>query len=129
MDLETSLRRFGLSDDQVQDFKGFFTLRHYEPGDVVFSEGDTAETFGVIHSGELLVTRRTTYGGERTLGVRRPGEVFGEIGLLEDVPRTASVTALTHVQLFELDKQRFFELIEANESFHRFLKRLHATDC
>jgi len=126
MDLEASLQRFGLSDDQVRDFKGFFSLRHYQPGDTVFAEGDAAETFCVIHSGELLVTQRTTYGGERTLSVRRPGEVFGEIGLLKDVPRTASVTALTHVQLFEIGKQHFCELIGANASFHQFLKRLHA---
>ena len=126
MDLEASLQRFGLSDDQVQEFKGFFSLRHYEPGDTVFAQGDAAETFFVIHSGELLVTQRTIYGGERTLSVRRPGEVFGEIGLLKDVPRTASVTALTHVQLFEIGKQHFCELIEANASFHGFLKRLHA---
>ena len=126
MDLEAILQRFGLSGDQVQDFKGFFSLRHYEPGDIIFSEGDVAETFCVIHSGELLVTQRNTYGGGRTLGVRKPGEVFGEIGLLEDVPRTASVTALTHVQLFVLGKRHFGELIEANASFHRFLKRLHA---
>jgi predicted RND superfamily exporter protein/CRP-like cAMP-binding protein len=126
MDLEATLQRFGLSDDQVLDFKGFFSRRHYEPGDTVFTEGDAADTFYVIHSGELLVTQRTTHGGERTLSVRRPGEVFGEIGLLEDTPRIASVTALTHVQLFEIGERHFCELIEANASFHQFLKRLHA---
>jgi len=126
MDLEATLQRFGLSDDQVADFKGLFSLRQYAPGDAVLVEGDVAESFFVIHSGELLVTQGTAYGGERTLNVRRPGEVFGEIGLLEGVPRTASVTALTHVQLFEIGKRHFFELIEANASFHHFLKRLHA---
>ena len=57
------------------------------------------KSFCVIHSGELLVTRGTTDGGERTLGVGKPGEVFGEIGLLKDAPRMASVTALTHVYI------------------------------
>ena len=124
MDLAAILQRFGLSDDQVRELKGFFSLKHYEPGDRIFAEGDVAETFYVIHSGELLVTQHNAYGGERTLSVRKPGEVFGEIGLLEEVPRTASVTALTHVQLFELRKQHFRELIKANASFHQFLKHL-----
>ena len=107
MDLEATLQRFGLSDVHVRDFKGYFSLRHYGPGDVVFAQGDPAEKFFVIHSGELLITQHTTYGGERTLSVRKAGEVFGEIGLLQGVPRTASVTALTHVRLFELEKKRF----------------------
>lgn len=126
MELEAGLQRFGLSGAQVQDFKGFFNLRHYQPGESIFAQGDVAETFCLIHSGELLVTQRTTYGGERTLSVRKPGEVFGEIGLLEDLPRTATVTALTHVQLFETGKRQFHALIEANASFHQFLQRLHA---
>ncbi len=126
MDLEATLQRFGLSDDQVRDFRGFFSLRHYRPGDVIFAEGDAAETFCVIHSGELLVTQHSSYGPDRTLSVRKPGEVFGEIGLLQGVPRTASVTALTDVQLFELDKQHFHQLIEANASFHQLMERLHA---
>jgi CRP-like cAMP-binding protein len=48
---------------------------------------------------------------ERTLRELGPGDVFGEIGLLRGVPRTATVTALTEGTLFALDGADFAELV------------------
>ncbi len=69
---------------------------------VVIQEGELGDSFYVIRSGDLLVSKA----GEpiRTLG---EGESFGEIALLRAIPRTATVTAVTDVQLAVLDRDDF----------------------
>src|SRR5690606_32816909 len=73
-----------------------------EPGAVIVREGETSDRFYVIESGQVLVTE----GGD-VLRTEGPGEVFGEIGLLRDVPRTATVTAQTAVTLLALSREEF----------------------
>ena len=71
-------------------------------GATVFSEGDHGDGFYVIERGEvdvLIAGRRV-----RSLG---PGDSFGEIALLRDVPRTATIATRTDVLLQRLDRARF----------------------
>jgi MFS family permease len=81
-----------------------------DAGDAVVREGDDADRFYLVDSGSLRVTRRTD-AGEETLRELGPGAVFGEIGLLRGVPRTATVTATTPGVLYALDAAGFAELV------------------
>lgn len=76
------------------------------PGEALFHEGDQGDAFYVIGSGHAEVRQ----GGVqiRDLG---PGEHFGEIALLEDVPRTASVFAKTPLRVFRLDRPGFDRVV------------------
>lgn len=75
-------------------------------GKVLAREGETGQEFFVLVEGEVSVTKN----GEevRTLGA---GDFFGEIALLEDVRRTATVTATTPVRFFVLTRQGFRSLV------------------
>jgi MFS family permease len=75
---------------------------HVSAGRMIFAQGDPGDRFYVIAEG----TAEVTVDG-RELSVLGPGGFFGEIALLHDVPRTASVSARTDAQLFALERDEF----------------------
>jgi MFS family permease len=77
------------------------------PGTRVIVEGDSGDAFYVIDSGQLQVTR----GDGRVLRVLGPGDWFGEIALLRDIPRTSTVTALTDATLHSLARGAFLSAV------------------
>jgi Cyclic nucleotide-binding domain len=86
----------------------------FEPGEVIFREGEAADKFFVIAKGEVEVFRDVG-GGEDTLGTMGPGEFFGELGLLMEKGRTASVRARDEVELLALDREEFSELVATSK--------------
>jgi CRP/FNR family transcriptional regulator, cyclic AMP receptor protein len=87
-------------------------------GKVLCREGEIGHEFFVIIDGEIDVTRD----GEH-LATRSSGDFFGEIALLEEMPRTASVTAKTPLRFFVLTRQAFMRLIDANPRVERKVLR------
>jgi peroxiredoxin 2/4 len=81
-------------------------------GDTIVAEGDTADRFFVIAQGEVRVTRRTPEGEEIELATLGPGQFFGEVGLLAETRRTATVRAIGDVELLALSWQEFQETLE-----------------
>lgn len=77
-------------------------------GDVLVAEGASGDLFYVIGQGRVAVTR-----GERTLRELGPGGWFGELALLRDVPRTATVTADTDVSLWAVERETFLAAVRA----------------
>ena len=79
-------------------------------GEVVVAEGETSDRFYVIESGEVEITQEG-----RLLRREGVGDVFGEIGLLRDVPRTATVTAVDDVELLTLSREEFLSLMAGED--------------
>jgi ATP-binding cassette subfamily B protein len=77
-------------------------------GSPIVLEGEEGEHFYVILRGMLAVSNQGGLGPRRIL---RPGDYFGEVALAMDIPRTASVTALTPTTLASCDKPTFDEFI------------------
>ena len=79
----------------------------------IIDQGDIADRFYVIDSGTYAVTQRAPDGSNVELRTLGPGDVFGEIGLLSSVPRTATVTAASAGRLYALDREGFLGLVDA----------------
>ena len=75
-------------------------------GQVVIREGDVGDLYYLVRSGQVTVAQ-----GERQLRVLAAGDGFGEIALLRQVPRTATVTALTDVELLSVDRVSFLSAV------------------
>ena len=73
-------------------------------GDVLATEGQEGNDFFIIESGAVEVNQQSSQAPIATLG---PGEFFGEIALLCDIPRTATVTAKEECILLKLDRDNF----------------------
>jgi peroxiredoxin 2/4 len=91
----------------------------YHDGEVIVAEGDTAERFFVIARGEVAVTRRTPEGEQIELTTLGPGQFFGEVGLLAETRRTATVRAIGDVELLALSWQEFQETLERSDEAER----------
>jgi len=87
-----------------------FRLERYEEGRSIITQGETGEHFYLIHEGSADVVIQTDDGEER-LRTLRPGEYFGEIALLQDVPRTATIKAAEPTAAFSLSKSDFLSLL------------------
>jgi MFS family permease len=94
-------------------------------GQVIIREGDTPDRFYMIERGTVAVSQRGEGGIERALREMGPGEVFGEIGLLRAIPRTATVTALTEGVFLALEREPFLELVSTGPGLSSRLLDLH----
>jgi CRP-like cAMP-binding protein len=107
------LRRVRLFADldlhEVEEIAREFKQRGFDKGETIIREGTGGAAFYVIESGEVTVT----IGGDfrATLG---PGDYFGEIALLDEGARIATVTAATDVDCYGLTLWEFRPLVEEN---------------
>ena len=85
--------------------------RRFRRGEVIFHIGDPGDALFVIVSGEVKTSLPSETGDEAILATLRPGDVFGELALLDGAPRSASATALMPTETVILPRDRFRELI------------------
>jgi CRP-like cAMP-binding protein len=97
----------GLPGERLADLATRMRREPIPAGEAVIEEGDDPSRFYVVLSGMLAVSQ-TELGPRRVL---RPGDYFGEVALALDIPRTASVYALTPTMVASCDRETFDEFI------------------
>jgi len=108
------------SPHELTEVAQMMTFQEYPAGEVVVREGNEADKFYVIRSGTANVVSGHP-GSERLLKRLQAGDFFGEIALLQDSVRTASVVATKDLQLFVLDRSGFRAAVDRSEGFEQQL--------
>jgi CRP/FNR family transcriptional regulator, cyclic AMP receptor protein len=108
----------GLSKKELTDLARRSEDMELDSGTVLCREGDIGQEFFVIVEGEVEVKRK----GKR-LGTRGAGDFIGEIALLEDIQRTATVTAKTPVRVFVLTRPTFQHLVNEHPAVENKVMR------
>jgi len=99
-------------------------IRKYATGDIVFSEGDLGTEMYVVHQGRIEILR-TMANERRQIATLEKGDFFGEMSLLEELPRNATARALEETKLIEINGALFDRMLRRNpEIAVRIMRKL-----
>ncbi len=85
----------------------------FEPGEIIFCEFEPGNDFFFIQEGKVKITK-TVGTMQKTLDVLTTGDIFGEMAILEEEPRSASAIAIDHVRVLNFNRANFDSLITGN---------------
>ena len=102
----------GLTESQVNALVERSRMRVFAANTIVVSEGDEGNSLFIIQNGSLKAFLTDNVGREVTLSLLDPGDYFGELALLDEAPRSASVMAVTRSEVLQIPRTAFLELIE-----------------
>lgn len=105
-----------LSKDDLNSIKSLGTQKTFERSERIFSEGDTADYIYFIQTGWVSISLQKFTEQEEICRLG-PGDYFGEMAVLYENNRTASVMAVTETTLLSVDKKAFLALVQADREF------------
>jgi CRP/FNR family transcriptional regulator, cyclic AMP receptor protein len=92
--------------------------RRFKRGEVVFHQGDPGDALFVVTKGAIKISLPSEAGDEAIIATVRPGDFFGELALLDEDRRTATVTATSPMELVVMTRQSFSALDQAMPKVH-----------
>jgi signal transduction histidine kinase len=106
----------GIKPDEIEELIANSQVHTYLPGAVLCRENAVEDRFYMILDGEAEVTKTINNSESRLLTTLDPGDFFGEMALIHNAPRAATVTAKTALTTLELDKAAFDRVIHKSTS-------------
>lgn len=97
-------------------------VRRFESGDRIVTEGEEGHEFFMITEGKVNISKADD-GGEKSITQLDAGSYFGEVALIKDQPRNASVTASEPTTCYVLDRQEFRAVVDSSDSFESELRK------
>ncbi len=110
--LHTSSLFAGLLPEEVEMLSDLTQLRSFDPGEMVFEQGDVGDSLYLLMEGSVDVVRRREDGSEHIIAVLKAKDFFGEMALIDKEFRSASIKAKTQVDMLCL----------TNENLHSFAR-------
>ena len=104
----------GFPDEQLRVIASVVSRRNVPRGTIVIVEGDPTDSLYIIIAGRLKVMMSDSEGKEVILAMLGPGEYFGEMGLIDDSPRSATVMAVEPCELIVVTKREFKKILSEN---------------
>lgn len=101
-----------LESPSLLKLSSLFKEKIFKGGDTIFDEDSIGNSMMIITSGEVRVSQKSDPDNEEALVVLKKGDLFGEMGLLEDLPRSATVIAHTNVVILEIERVDFLGFLK-----------------
>lgn len=101
-----------LADDELEQLLVYARLERYTAGQMLFKKGDPGTSLMAILAGRVKISTLSADGEEVVLNILGPGQVFGEIALLDGKARTADATAIETSELVALDRGDFLPFLD-----------------
>jgi signal transduction histidine kinase len=123
----------GITPDEIQELISHSQVHSYPARTVLCREDQIEKIFYMILEGEVEVTKSINRSEARLLQTLAPGDFFGEMALIHNAPRAATVTAKTDLVVLELDKESFDKVLKRSSSValamvHEISNRLREND-
>ncbi len=103
----------GLESDDLNALSTIVTRKEYGKRETLFHQGDPGEEFMILTEGSVKVELMNSEGKELTLTILTPYQFLGELALLDDVPRSATVVSMEQSVLLSINKRDFARLLES----------------
>ncbi len=103
----------GLSDQELEVLADSLGKRTFGKGMIIFHKGSPGQTLYVIESGKVRIFILSESGQEISVNIYGPGDVFGELSLLDGLPRSAGAVALERTVTYTLHRDDFLRHLEA----------------
>lgn len=88
--------------------------KSFSEGQIIFKEGESGEKCFIVLSGRVELFKNLDEGKMMPLAVLGKGEIFGEMGLIDSKPRSATARAHTPVKALELNKKSFLRIVKTH---------------
>jgi len=108
-----------LDDRELASIIAVAKTRRYAKDDVIFHADESGDVFCLIREGQVKVTMISPEGKEIILALLGPGDFFGEMALLDDEPRSATVVATEPLDLVTIWRSDFLSILQENFSITR----------
>lgn len=109
----------GLSDLELDALAECLGKRTFARGMVIFHKGSLGQNLYIIESGRVRIYSLSTEGQEITINMLGPGEAFGELSLLDGLPRSAGAMAVENTVAYTLHRDDFLRRLDANPRMAR----------
>ncbi len=103
-----------LNNEQLNVLSQIINIKEYKEGEFVFIEGGQSDVFYIIQTGKMKIVKSSIDGKEKILEIMTDGDFIGEMGVIEDKPRSANGVAITQLKLLYIEKGDFLKLIRNN---------------
>ena len=108
-----------LDDRELASIAAVAKTRRYAKDDVIFHESESGDVFCLIREGKVKVTMISPEGKDIILSMLGPGDFFGEMALLDDQPRSATVVAVEPLDVVTIWRSDFLSILQENFSITR----------
>lgn len=106
-----------LNKDETDYLASRMVPRRFSAGQIIFHHGDPGGLLYIITKGKVKITHSTPDGQEAMLAIFGSGDFFGELALLDDSPRSATIEALEATETITLHRDDFIRFIRSNPGF------------